>query len=72
MRTRIIEQTLYLLPTGTMSETKVIYHVDEEETPYLVKVGVPPDSVTLGDLRAVLRQRHNYKYFFKKNMPDIG
>ena len=55
-----------------MSETKVIYHVDEEETPYLVKVGVPPDSVTLGDLRAVLRQRHNYKYFFKKNMPDIG
>ncbi|CAG0914234.1 unnamed protein product [Notodromas monacha] len=50
-------------------ETKIIYHIDEEETPYLVKVPVPPDRVTLGDFKNLLN-RPNYKFFFK-SMDDI-
>lgn len=34
-----------------MAETKIIYHMDEEETPYLVKLPVAPERVTLADFR---------------------
>jgi hypothetical protein len=52
-----------------LNETKIIYHIDEEETPYLVKVPVPPDRVTLGDFKNVLN-RPSYKFFFK-SMDDV-
>ena len=45
-------------------ETKVIYHIDDEDTPYLVKLPVGPDRVTLADFKNVLN-RPNYKFFFK-------
>ncbi|XP_064459800.1 segment polarity protein dishevelled homolog DVL-3-like isoform X2 [Ornithodoros turicata] len=54
-----------------MEETKIIYHIDDEETPYLVKVLVPPDSVTLADFKNVLN-RPNYKFFFKSMDDDFG
>ena len=47
-------------------ETKVIYHIDDEDTPYLVKLPVGPDRVTLADFKNVLN-RPNYKFFFKVN-----
>uniref|UniRef100_A0A3Q2Z4V8 Dishevelled segment polarity protein 1a n=1 Tax=Hippocampus comes TaxID=109280 RepID=A0A3Q2Z4V8_HIPCM len=40
-----------------MAETKIIYHIDEEETPYLVKLAVSPDKVTLADFKNVLNNR---------------
>uniref|UniRef100_A0A3B3Y9D1 Dishevelled segment polarity protein 1a n=1 Tax=Poecilia mexicana TaxID=48701 RepID=A0A3B3Y9D1_9TELE len=40
-----------------MAETKIIYHIDEEETPYLVKLSVPPEKVTLADFKNVLNNR---------------
>jgi segment polarity protein dishevelled len=46
------------------SETKIIYHIDDEDTPYLVTVPVPSDRVTLGDFKTVLN-KPGYKYFFK-------
>ena len=52
-------------------ETKVIYHVGEEETPYRVKVSVAPSRVTLGDLRTVVK-RDGYKFFFKAKDDDFG
>jgi segment polarity protein dishevelled len=55
-----------------VQETKVIYHVDEEATPYLVKVGVAPNQITLGDLKSVLRSKSQYKYFFKSKDQDFG
>ncbi|XP_059352330.1 segment polarity protein dishevelled homolog DVL-3-like isoform X1 [Daphnia carinata] len=54
-----------------MSETKIIYHIDEEETPYLVKLTIPPDQVTLADFKNVLN-RPNYKFFFKSMDDDFG
>jgi len=52
-------------------ETKIIYHVDDEETPYLVKIPKPPDQVTLWDFKNVIN-RPNYKFFFKSMDDDFG
>ncbi|XP_032780007.1 segment polarity protein dishevelled homolog DVL-3 isoform X2 [Daphnia magna] len=54
-----------------MAETKIIYHIDEEETPYLVKLTISPDQVTLADFKNVLN-RPNYKFFFKSMDDDFG
>ncbi|CAG9861102.1 unnamed protein product [Phyllotreta striolata] len=54
-----------------MEETKVIYHIDDEETPYLVKIAISPDKVTLSDFKNVLN-RPNYKFFFKSMDDDFG
>lgn len=54
-----------------MDETKVIYHIDDEETPYLVKLTIAPDQVTLADFKNVLN-RPNYKFFFKSMDDDFG
>ena len=58
-----------LIPT--MEETKIIYHMDDEETPYLVKLNISPERVTLADFKNVLN-RPNYKYFFKSMDDDFG
>ncbi|XP_053218185.1 segment polarity protein dishevelled homolog DVL-2 [Podarcis raffonei] len=52
-------------------ETKVIYHLDEEETPYLVKIPVPAERITLGHVKAALA-RPGAKYFFKSMDQDFG
>ena len=54
------------------AETKIIYHIDDEDTPYLVTVPVPSDLVTLADFKAVLNNRPGYKYFFKSMDDDFG
>ncbi|KAM5151452.1 segment polarity protein dishevelled homolog DVL-2 isoform 3-T3 [Callospermophilus lateralis] len=53
-------------------ETKVIYHLDEEETPYLVKIPVPAERITLGDFKSVLQRPAGAKYFFKSMDQDFG
>lgn len=58
---------------GGGGETKVIYHIDDEMTPYLVKIPMPSVSVTLRDFKIVLnKQNSNYKYFFKSMDADFG
>ncbi|XP_029470966.1 segment polarity protein dishevelled homolog DVL-3 isoform X4 [Rhinatrema bivittatum] len=54
-----------------MGETKVIYHLDEQETPYLVKLPLPAERVTLADFKAVLN-KPSYKFFFKSMDDDFG
>ncbi|KAF6778274.1 hypothetical protein AHF37_02211 [Paragonimus kellicotti] len=54
-----------------MEDAKIIYHVDDEETPYLVKVPIVSGSVTLGDFKNALN-RPNYKFFFKSLDADFG
>ncbi|CAL8092199.1 unnamed protein product [Calicophoron daubneyi] len=54
-----------------MGDTKIIYHIDDEETPYLVKLSVLPSAVTLGDFKNALN-RPNYKFFFKSLDADFG
>ncbi len=61
-------------PNSLMAETKIIYHIDEEETPYLVKLSVAPEKVTLADFKNVLSNRpvNSYKFFFKSMDQDFG
>nr|XP_057923934.1 segment polarity protein dishevelled homolog DVL-2 [Doryrhamphus excisus] len=54
-----------------MAETKIIYHIDEEETPYLVKIPISAESITLLDFKQVLN-KPNYKFFFKSMDQDFG
>lgn len=54
-----------------MAETKIIYHLDDQDTPYLVKLAISADRVTLQDLKNVLN-KPNYKYFFKSMDDDFG
>ncbi|KAJ7393261.1 Segment polarity protein dishevelled DVL-3 [Desmophyllum pertusum] len=54
-----------------MDETKVIYHIDDEDTPYLVKLPKSPTDVTLSDFKNVLN-RPSYKFFFKSMDDDFG
>lgn len=51
--------------------TRVIYYVDEEDTPYLVKLNAPAESVTLGDFKLALN-KPNCKFFFKSIDDDFG
>lgn len=57
-----------------MGETKIIYYVDDEPTPYLIKVPVLPEIVTLSDFKNLVPaiNRPNYKYFFKSMDDDFG
>jgi len=56
-----------------MEETKIIYHIDDEDTPYLIKLPVAAERVTLGDFKNALpANRPNYKFFFKSMDHDFG
>ncbi|CAK9296573.1 unnamed protein product [Gordionus sp. m RMFG-2023] len=43
----------------TILETKIIYHLDDQSTPYLVKLPIPPDTITLGDLKKYIPPNSN-------------
>lgn len=51
----------------------MIYYIDDEQTPYLVKIPLSSSQVTLRDFKTVLnKQSCNYKYFFKSVDADFG
>jgi len=54
-----------------MEETKIIYHIDDEDTPYLIKLPVAADRVTLSDFKNALNRPY-YKFFFKSMDDDFG
>lgn len=52
-------------------ETKIVYYIGEEQTPYMSKVAIPPDEITLGIFKAAIN-KPNYKYFFRSTDADFG
>ncbi|XP_019118589.1 segment polarity protein dishevelled homolog DVL-3 [Larimichthys crocea] len=52
-------------------ETRVIYHLEDQETPYLIRINVPAQRVTLADFKQVLN-KPNLKFFFKSVDDDFG
>lgn len=52
-------------------ETRVIYHLEDQETPYLIRISVPAQRVTLADFKQVLN-KSNVKFFFKSVDDDFG
>ncbi|XP_015259280.1 PREDICTED: segment polarity protein dishevelled homolog DVL-3-like isoform X3 [Cyprinodon variegatus] len=60
------------LPGASMAEeTRVIYHLEDQETPYLIRINVPAQRVTLADFKQVLNRPHA-KFFFKSVDDDFG
>lgn len=55
-----------------MAQTKVVYYVGDENTPYLVKVPVPQEEITLGDFKRYINIKQNYKFFFQSFDEDFG
>ncbi|XP_023273286.1 segment polarity protein dishevelled homolog DVL-3-like, partial [Seriola lalandi dorsalis] len=51
--------------------TRVIYHLEDQETPYLIRINVPSQRVTLADFKQVLN-KPNAKFFFKSVDDDFG
>uniref|UniRef100_I3KKZ9 Dishevelled segment polarity protein 3b n=1 Tax=Oreochromis niloticus TaxID=8128 RepID=I3KKZ9_ORENI len=54
-----------------MGETRVIYHLEDQDTPYLIRINVPAERVTLADFKHVLN-KPNIKFFFKSVDDDFG
>lgn len=52
-------------------ETKIFYYIGDEQTPYVSKINIPPDVVTLGDFKAAIK-KPNYKFFFRSTDADFG
>ncbi|XP_041652826.1 segment polarity protein dishevelled homolog DVL-3 isoform X2 [Cheilinus undulatus] len=52
-------------------ETRVIYHLDDQETPYLIRINVPAQRVTLADFKQIVN-KPNVKFFFKSVDDDFG
>lgn len=52
-------------------ETKIVYHIGDEQTPYVSKINIPPDKITLGDFKAAIK-KPNFKYFFRSQDADFG
>lgn len=57
--------------TFARTMTKLYYHLDNEETPYIMDVHVPPDCITLRDVKRKL-PKTNYKYYCIVVDPDTG
>ncbi|XP_055022579.1 segment polarity protein dishevelled homolog DVL-3-like [Boleophthalmus pectinirostris] len=54
-----------------MEETRVIYHLEDQHTPYLVRIGVPAQRVTLLDVKNALNKPHA-RFFFRSEDRDFG
>jgi len=56
------------------NRTKIAYHLELEETPYLVEIPISPKEVTLADFKnavGILNQP-NLKFFFEITDDDFG
>ncbi|CAJ0963401.1 unnamed protein product, partial [Mesorhabditis belari] len=51
--------------------TKVYYQKDDETIPFMTEVHVPPDLITLGDVKRVL-PHNNFKFYAMTHDPDLG
>uniref|UniRef100_A0A4W6FDC9 Dishevelled segment polarity protein 3 n=1 Tax=Lates calcarifer TaxID=8187 RepID=A0A4W6FDC9_LATCA len=56
---------------GAAEGTRVIYHLEDQETPYLIRINVPAERVTLADFKLVLN-KPGLKFFFKSVDDDFG
>lgn len=73
--TKVIKQgflsILSLTKNNSNSTFQVYCHLDDQEHPYMVEVHVPPDCITLRDVKRKL-MRTNFKYYCIALDPDTG
>ena len=56
---------------SAMEETKVIYYIDEEDTPYMMKIMESPSKVTLKDFKAQFNRPYK-KFYFAQPTTILG
>ncbi|XP_037619163.1 segment polarity protein dishevelled homolog DVL-3-like, partial [Sebastes umbrosus] len=62
---------------GDSMETRVVYHLEDQETPYLIRINVPAQRVTLADFKQVLNKPSSVRFgsvrfYFKSEDDDFG
>lgn len=58
------------MASAVSQETKIIYHIDEQDTPFCVRVPLPADQVTLSIFKSSVTSvihSQRCKYFFKSH-----
>lgn len=58
-----------------MEETKIIYYMDDDKMPYLIKLNLAPEKAKLKDFKQSLNggvANKNLKYFFQTIVDDFG
>jgi len=56
-----------------MEETKIIYYMDDDKMPYLIKLNMSPDKACLRDFKQALNANAKlYKFFFQTIVDDFG
>ncbi len=58
-------------------ETKIIYYVDThaDKVPYMIKLSIAPDKVTLRDFKQALKVKvkvKSFEFFFKQIVEGFG
>lgn len=54
-------------------ETKIMYYRDNDDVPTMIRVNLPPESITLSDFKAAIHLKPGcHKFFFKNTLEDIG
>lgn len=61
-------------PQGSVTETSVFYQYEHNDLPTLIRVPIPPDQITLRDLKKTLSipLKTDYKFFFRSYVEDVG
>uniref|UniRef100_A0A8C5E534 DIX domain-containing protein n=2 Tax=Gouania willdenowi TaxID=441366 RepID=A0A8C5E534_GOUWI len=52
-------------------QTRVIFYLGDQDTPYMLRVNVPAQRVTLADFKHALNKPHA-RFFFKSEDDDFG
>lgn len=54
--------------------TRIFYYLNDQDIPYLTKLNIPPNQVTLGDFKKSLKinTKIGFKYFFKSYDEEVG
>ena len=54
------------------TETRIVYTLNDQDTPYLTKMNIAPNEITLGHFKRNLGINGEFKFFFKAHEEDVG
>ena len=54
--------------------TRIVYYLNDHETPYLTKLNIAPNEITLADFKNNLEinAKFGFKFFFKSHDEEVG
>lgn len=53
-------------------KTKLIYYIDDEKTPFMITLNMPPEKATLREFKSAFPNPKAYKFFFQTIVADFG